>query len=801
MNKLIARRIHITGVVQGVGFRPFVYSLATRLALTGWVRNTSGGVDIQVEGDRLDLNTFIASLHDEKPPLASIDEIEVEQLPPNGHTSFEILHSETIEDAFQPISPDVSICQDCLDELFTPADRRYRYPFINCTNCGPRFTIIEDIPYDRPKTTMAGFKMCPDCNAEYNDPLNRRFHAQPVACPVCGPRVWLEYNSGPDNLQQTIGAHDQYPAELTPDLVSGDVAVVETQRLLAHGKIVAIKGLGGFHLACDATNKEAVSELRRRKLRVDKPFALMMADTSSIEAHCYVDQFEKSLLESRERPIVLLNRRPESSIALEVAPYQTSLGVMLPYTPLHYLLFDGHRTTSNQYLEPFKLAKALVMTSGNLIEEPIAIDNREARQRLSVLADAFLMHDRPIRTRCDDSVMRVFRSHTQPIRRSRGYAPFPVHLPWEVPSLLAAGAELKNTFCITRDRYAFMSHHIGDLQNFETLTSFEDGVAHFERLFRIRPEALVYDLHPDYLSSRYVLERSQRDNLPAIGVQHHHAHIAAGMAEHHLSGEQPVIGVAFDGTGYGDDGAIWGGEFLLCTYTGFQRLAHLAYVPLPGGDIAIRKPARTAVAYLWQACLDWDIKIPSVAALRAEERQALKSQIEHKLNAPLSSSMGRLFDAVASLAGVRQNANYEAQAAIELEALVDPGEDETYLFDIQIPESSPTGFRPILIDPRKVTASVILDYYHKISIPKIAARFHNGVALMALKVCQELRTRTGVAEVVLSGGVWQNVTLLGKTVPLLRNDHFKVYIHEIVPPNDGGLALGQAVIAAQKLKA
>ena len=800
MNNLIAKRIHITGVVQGVGFRPFVYSLATRLALTGWVRNTSGGVDIQVEGDQHELSSFIACLHDEKPPLASIDEIEVEQLSPNGHTSFEIILSETIEDAFQPISPDVSICQDCLTELFTTTDRRYRYPFINCTNCGPRFTIIEDIPYDRQKTTMAGFKMCPDCYAEYNDPLNRRFHAQPVACPTCGPRVWLEYNISPDNFSQTIQPTDEFPSEQTSDMTSGDQAIVETQRMLANGKIVAIKGLGGFHLACDATNKAAVSELRNRKLRVDKPFALMMADIASIEKHCYVDQSEKNLLESRERPIVLLNRRPGSSIALEVAPSQTSLGIMLPYTPLHYLLFDNHGRTDNHSLASFGPPEALVMTSGNLSEEPIAIDNQDARQRLSGLADAFLMHDRPIRTRCDDSVMRVFRSRTQPIRRSRGYAPFPVHLPWEVPPLLAAGAELKNTFCITRDRYAFMSHHIGDLQNYETLTSFEDGVTHFERLFRNRPEALVYDLHPDYLSSRYVLARARRENLPAIGVQHHHAHIAAGMAEHHLSGEKPVIGVAFDGTGYGEDGAIWGGEFLLCTYSGYQRLAHLAYVPLPGGDLAIRKPSRTALAFLWQAGLDWDIEIPSVAENSVEERQVLKSQIEHELNAPLSSSMGRLFDAISSLSGVRQNANYEAQAAIELEALVDSGEAESYLFDIQFPEISQTISQPFLINPGNVIASVVYDYFHKITVPKIAARFHNGVALMVLNVCQELRTRTNVTEVVLSGGVWQNVTLLGKTVTILQNDHFKVYFHEVVPPNDGGLALGQAVIAAQKLK-
>lgn len=579
-------RVHISGIVQGVGFRPFVYGLAVRFDLKGWVRNTSAGVDIEVDGKQDVLDAFLKALRDEAPPLAHIDGLTVSTIPASGFCSFEIVHSESISTAFQPISPDIAICDDCLRELFDPSDRRYHYPFINCTNCGPRFTIIQDIPYDRPRTTMSPFAMCPGCGREYGDPLDRRFHAQPVACPACGPRIWLE------------GRNAQH--------VSQDNAIAETRRLLCEGRIVAVKGLGGFHLACDATNPKAVTELRHRKLRVDKPFALMMPDLEVVERHCLVNGEERELLLSSARPIVLLRRRPESNIAREVAPQQDWLGIMLPYTPLHYLLLER----SGQFPE------ALVMTSGNLSEEPIATDNDEARTRLSSLADAFLFHDRDIHIRCDDSVVRVFSDHKRqiehgksvyPLRRSRGYSPFPVKLPWEVPPLLACGPELKNTFCITNKSYAFLSHHIGDMENYETLKSFEQGIEHFEHLFRVKPEAVACDLHPNYLATRYALERAEHEHLMAIGVQHHHAHIAACMAEHGLDGTRPVIGIAFDGTGYGEDGAIWGGEFLVADYKGFQRAAHLEYFPLPGGDAAIRQPARTALSLLWALGLDWDV--------------------------------------------------------------------------------------------------------------------------------------------------------------------------------------------------
>ena len=821
-------RIHITGIVQGVGFRPFVYNLATRLGLAGWVRNTSAGVDIEVDGPQGALNDFIAALKREAPPLSQIDSLEAVARPANGFTTFEIIHSEPIEGAFQPISPDVCICDDCLREMMDPHDRRYLYPFINCTNCGPRFTIIADIPYDRPKTTMASFDLCGPCAGEYADPLDRRFHAQPIACPDCGPHIWLETTG-----QVPVEEAGPFDAAYTQDVI------VSAQRLLAHGKILAIKGLGGFHLACDATNPKAVAVLRQRKLRVDKPFALMMPDLEVIAQHCQASEEEKELLNSRQRPIVILRRRiptgnDSPTIAAETAPRQDNLGVMLPYTPLHYLLFK--RFSGGKAVEP---PVALVMTSGNLSEEPIAIENQEARERLASLADAFLMHNRPIRTRCDDSVVRIIKlsavsnqpsardiqkskkgnqkstiSNQQsiilPIRRSRGYSPFPVHLPWELPPLLAAGAELKNTFCVTRERYAFLSHHIGDLENYETLRSFEDGVTHFERLFRITPEVLAYDLHPNYLASRYILERAARQGLPAVGVQHHHAHVAACMVENGLSGEHPVIGVSFDGTGYGEDGAIWGGEFLLSNYggqpmgeipqSGFARLAHLAYIPLPGGDVAVRKPARIALAYLSHYGLDWEAELASVQSFCAEERTAIRSQLDHRLNSPLTSSMGRLFDAVAALADVRQIVNYEGQAAIELEALVDPMETGAYPFEL-LQENGLQGVgQPVLlISTNTLIQAVVEDKLSGTPASLIAARFHNGCAAMVLAVCQAIRDRSSSRLVALSGGVWQNVTLLMKTLHLLENDDFTVYTHHQAPPNDGGLALGQAVVAAHRL--
>jgi len=799
MVELVGVKIHISGIVQGVGFRPFVYTLAQRYFLKGWVRNTSAGVDIEVEGDIEALGLFIDALRKETPPLARIDDFLTEYCQPNGFRNFEILESKSIPEAFQPISPDVCICSDCLRELFDLNDRRFLYPFINCTNCGPRFTIIKDIPYDRPKTTMADFEMCALCSAEYHNPVDRRFHAQPIACPTCGPKVWLEFGSASTTNRK-------FP--------EGKEAISHARCFLNQGKIVAVKGLGGFHLACDATNASSVTELRRRKLRVDKPFALMMLDIATIENHCYVDQHERELLESRNRPIVLLNRRPESTISLMVAPSQNSLGVMLPYTPLHYLLLSDDHLISDS-----AASKVLVMTSGNISEEPIAIDNDDARNRLSTLADAFLMHDRPIRTRCDDSVMRIYlppmdlfskdstldRS-SMPIRRSRGYAPFPVNLPNQVPPLLAVGAELKNTFCITRDHYAFLSHHIGDMENYETFLSFEEGIRQYERLFRVKPKLIACDLHPDYLSTRYAKERSERDGIPAIPVQHHHAHVASCMAENKLSDQKMVIGISFDGTGYGEDGRIWGGEFLVANYSGFFRPFHILYISLPGGDKAVREPWRMALAWFKKAGVEWDEALPPLKfVLKNLENpdtylNTIRYQLQSGVNAPLTSSVGRLFDAVSSIVGVRHVVNYEAQAAIELEALVEPGEMGNYLKDLEfeIEYLEPNLSETNEIDPSSILKGVISDVQNQIPVPIISGRFHNSIAKLVSLVCQRLRKSSGLNDVVLSGGVWQNRILLDRTINQLSQLEFSVYIHHHVPANDGGISLGQAIVASQQ---
>src|SRR5512135_2597715 len=732
----LARRLFVTGVVQGVGFRPFVYGLAARLDLAGWVCNTSAGVTIEIEGSARAVGEFQAALTRDAPPLARIDQITIDPLPLYGFTTFEIRESRSAPGAYQPISPDISICHDCLRELFDPSDRRYHYPFINCTNCGPRFTIIKDIPYDRPTTTMAPFEMCPECAREYQDPLNRRFHAQPVACPVCGPKVWLVA----DDRQIQAGA------------------IEAAQELLRSGKIVAVKGLGGFHLACDATNEAAVAELRRRKGRVDKPFALMMADLETVEHYCQVSDEERALLESPQRPIVLLWRRTAAGLPVSaaVAPGQQTIGVMLPYTPLHYLLFDGD------------CPNALIMTSGNYSEEPIATDNADALKRLAPLADAFLLHNRDIHIRTDDSVVRVFEGGELPIRRSRGYAPYPIKLPFDVPPILAMGGELKNTFCITRDRYAFLSHHIGDLENLEALQSFEQGVAHFERLFHIAPGVLAHDLHPDYLATRYAQERANRQGQMLVGIQHHHAHIAACLAENGHTGAEKVIGVAFDGTGFGTDGTIWGGEFLVADYAGFERAAHLACLPLPGGDAGTRKPARVALAQLLSAGVPPE-GLPPFAALLEIERRIVKKQLDSGLNSPLTSSMGRLFDAIASIVGLRQEINYEGQAAIELEAFVDPLESGRYEFELRSPRPEAGAWS---IETGSVIRAVVGDVRTGTSAAVISARFHNGLAAMVREVCTQLRRARGLNQVALSGGVFQNITLLGKTGALLRADGF-----------------------------
>jgi hydrogenase maturation protein HypF len=770
MPEIRSANIHITGIVQGVGFRPFVYGLATQFGLTGWVRNTSSGVDIEVDGTNDGLENFVNSLRLHLPPLARIDTFEITYQAPRNYSRFEIIESEAVAGAFLPISPDVSICPDCLGELFDPTNRRYLYPFINCTNCGPRFTIITDIPYDRPNTTMAEFEICDDCRAEYTNPLDRRFHAQPVACPVCGPQVWLEDAAG-------------------NKLSEGADAILDLQVLISDGKIVAIKGLGGFHLACDATNAEAVAELRHRKLRVEKPFALMMPDLATAEEHCWIEKTECELLESHQRPIVLLRRKAESPIVKDVAPGQDHLAVMLPYTPIHYLLFSS-KTAGKPGVSKIP---PLVMTSGNLSEEPIAIKNDEARQRLSSLADAFLMHNREIQTRCDDSVVRIARTNVENasiyfLRRSRGYAPDPIRLPFDVPPTLAVGPELKNTFCLTRERYAFISHHIGDMENYETLRSFEGAINDYEHIFRIEPKVIGCDVHPDYLSSRYAVQRSLMNDLPLFRIQHHHAHIAACMADNGMEPGRRVIGLAFDGTGLGDDGAIWGGEFLTADYAGYERHYHLAYFPLPGGDAAIKRPARTALALLWSLGMEWDDRLEPVKDFCYEERQALRIQLERGLNTPQTSSMGRLFDAAAALAGIRQKVNYEAQAAMEFETALDTSEMDAYHFEIN-------GFE---VDLHAMLRAMIEDIYSGVSVSIISARFHNGLAGMAREVCTEMRRQTSINDVALSGGVWQNMALLNRTTSTLVDGGFKVYIHRQVPTNDGGISLGQALVTAAK---
>jgi hydrogenase maturation protein HypF len=742
----LRRTLTVTGVVQGVGFRPFVHGLATGLGLGGIVGNDSGSVFIEVEGPPAAVDEFTRRLRDEAPPLAAIETVTSADVAATGDESFRIVPSRVRAGANTLISPDVATCDACLAELFDPADRRFRYPFTNCTDCGPRFTIIRDVPYDRPLTTMAGFTMCSRCQAEYENPTDRRFHAQPNACPDCGPRIWLERDG---------------------EQVPGD-PVTEARALLDGGAVVAVKGLGGFHLAAAAGDDDALHTLRERKGRVDKPFAVMVPDLAAARTVAVVDDAEAALLEGRERPIVLLRKRAGSPLSALVAPGNDYVGVMLPYTPLHHLLLAE--------------GAPLVMTSGNLSEEPIAIDNDEARTRLGGLADAFLLHDRPIHVACDDSVVRHFAGRELPVRRSRGYAPFPVRLPVEVPPTLAVGGELKATFCLAAGRHAFMSQHIGDMENLETLAAFERAVEHFRALFRVEPEVFASDRHPGYLSTRWADQH--RGDRRWVQVQHHHAHIASAMAENGV--DEPVIGFAFDGTGYGDDGAIWGGEILVGGFDRFERAGHLGYVPLPGGDAAIRRPYRTALAHLWATGAPWDETLPAVAACPPEERRVLQRQLERAINTIPTSSAGRLFDAVASLAGVRHTVSYEAQAAMELEAL-EGGDGGRY--PLAMAEDG-------TIDPGPLIRAVAADVTAGVGQATVSGRFHESMAQLLVESARRIRNRTGLDTVALSGGVFQNVRLLGRASELLRDSGFRVLTHRLVPSNDGGLALGQVAAAA-----
>jgi hydrogenase maturation protein HypF len=754
-----SRHIHINGIVQGVGFRPFIYNLALTHRLTGWVRNSASGVDIEVTGTEDDLNVFLTEIPQSAPPLAQIDAIKTQEIELREFDGFNIVHSENQPTDFIPVSPDMALCKDCQFELFDPQDRRYRYPFINCTNCGPRFSIIKDIPYDRPKTTMSGFNMCPDCLAEYENPLDRRFHAQPVACPVCGPQVWLEISPGKRQYEK-------------------DEAIQHARQMLAEGNILAVKGLGGFHLVCDATNHAAVSKLRTRKQRPAKPFALMAFNLETIRKYVHLTPAAESLLTSPQAPIVLIPSRPGTDIAKNVAPGNKMLGFMLPYTPLHQLL-----------LAPAPgFPSALVMTSGNLSEEPVIHQNQVARNKLAGIVDAFLMHDRPIHRRIDDSVFTVVEEQPYPIRRARGYAPNPIRLSHDTPETLAAGPEMKNTFCLTRDKYAFISHYIGEMENWETYQDYQKAIADYEHLFRIQPKAIGYDLHPDYLATKYALERSERENLKAYPIQHHHAHLAACMVEHDIDFGEQIAGLIFDGTGYGADHTIWGGEVLVGSSLDYARAYHLKPVPLPGGDLAIHKPARMALSTLWAYQLPWGADLAPVQSLSEMEIKILGAQLENQVNTPLTSSMGRFFDAVSALMGVRMEISYEAQAAIELEALADEDELGYYPWRLAGP----------VIDMGNVLQAILNDLSQGVTLPVISARFHNTIAQLSLGICQAIRAEHGIQRIALSGGVWQNLYLLNRTLTLLRQNGFHPLVHHTLPANDECIALGQAIITAYR---
>jgi hydrogenase maturation protein HypF len=840
----LRKAVEIAGIVQGVGFRPFIYRLATENHLTGFITNTEAGVSIEVEGSAEAIGEFLARLPKEVPPLARVTGIVVADRPSGSDTEFHILPSRAGSERRALISPDVAICGDCLAELLDPADRRFRYPFLNCTNCGPRYTIVRDIPYDRAKTSMSVFPMCPECQNEYDDPRNRRFHAQPNACWKCGPQLELWTNAG--------------------ERMEVDDPILKAVEILRAGEIVAIKGLGGFHLAADAMNGSSVARLRERKRRVEKPFAIMAATLADLEELCEFDDVSRALLQSPAHPIVLVKKKVPERLAPSVAPFNRDLGVFLPYTPLHHLLFavgkasaqqssagdlpavarascprpgrerdapadSGRdaRTTSGasagSVAGDLPLA-ALVMTSGNLSEEPIAIDNTEAVQRLHGLADYFLVHNREILLRADDSVMRVAGGRARQVRRSRGFVPAPIFLKEELPPVLAVGGELKNTICLTRGREAFLSQHIGDLENLESYKFFESTVAGLKRILEIEPQILAYDLHPDYVSTRWALGQA---GMRLVGVQHHHAHIASCMAENHLDGR--VIGFALDGTGYGLDGHVWGGEVFTGGYNGFERAAHLDNIPMPGGAAAILEPRRMAISYLFRhfGRSFWDLDLPFVRTLDRRRTENLLRVIERGINCPLTSSTGRLFDAGAAMAGVRGEINYEAQGAIELEAAmasvrgdwrlgISPhrsasgASSEASIPNGQVPTPvrEDSGYRfaireegeAWIIDSRPMFLELAQDLREGIPTGVVSHRFHAGFVDVLARVAALVRGRTRLDRVCLSGGSFQNCFLAEHLHERLAADGFQVFAHAEVPCGDGGISLGQAVIAAHRFK-
>ncbi len=764
--ELVAKSLKVKGIVQGVGFRPFVYQLANQYGIKGDVANTSSGVTINIEGSRKNINLFSNDLAEKSPPLAHITSISHHIKPIRGFKGFTITKSKG--EAFRStlISPDVSVCNDCLHELFEPTDRRYQYPFINCTNCGPRYTIIYDIPYDRPKTSMKHFQMCDRCQVEYDDPMNRRFHAQPNACAECGPHVTLYANTG--------------------ERVQTKNFIRKTAELLKEGYIVAVKGLGGFHLAVNAENDNAVFRLRKRKHREQKPFAIMSYDMKHIRKYAHIEPEEEKLLGSSQRPIVILKKKEPNSLSGEVSPGNMYFGTMLPYTPIHYLLLQ------NDFL-------ALVMTSGNLSEEPIAIDNEDAFKRLSNIADYFLIHNREIYLRSDDSIVKRTASTTRFIRRSRGYVPIPVFLKQELPRILACGAELKNTVCLTKKNNAFLSQHIGDLENLATYEFFMLTIEHMKRILDIKPEIIAFDLHPDYLSTRYAKELK---DIKKIQVQHHHAHIVSCMAENRLDGS--VIGLSFDGTGYGTDGTIWGGEVFVADSKQFRRAAYLSNVPMPGSAKAIKEPWRMAVSYLYDVFNEsfWDLDLPVLKEIDKKKIKIIVDMISKTINSPYTSSLGRLFDGVAAILGIRNQVYFEGQAAMELEMLINPAvlshrdqwwaeKKTTATYDY---EWMSKDIHRILLEP--IIRGVVEDMQKGVNLSDISSKFHMTLICLFSELCEVIRKENGLNRVVLSGGVFQNSFLLTGLIQALEQKSFQVYTHHLVPTNDGGISLGQAMVAA-----
>ncbi len=752
-------RARIEGTVQGVGFRPYVYRLADEMGLAGHVLNDSRGVVVEVEAPSEAVERFLARLPAEAPPLATVERVVAEPLEELGELGFSIRESPAGGEPRAAVTPDSATCADCLTELFDPADRRFRYPFTNCTNCGPRFTIVCDVPYDRPNTTMAGFAMCPACHAEYDDPADRRFHAQPNACPDCGPSVRLTWPGG--------------GAFVDPDARDPLEAAAHALR---DGAIVAVKGIGGFHLACVASDEAAVAELRARKHREDKPFAVMAPSPAAARELVFTTPLHEELLAGRVRPIVLGPRRPDAAVAPSVAPGAPELGVMRPHSPLHHLLVSD-------------LGETLVLTSGNVSDEPIAYEDDDARERLAQIADLFLVHDRPIETRTDDSVVRVADGRTLVLRRSRGHVPDSLPLPLDCGAhLLACGAELKNTFAVAKDGRAWVGHHVGDLKNYETLRSFTTGIDHFRRLFAVEPEVVAHALHPEYLSPKHAHEL---EGVRPIGVQHHHAHLAACLAEHGESG--PAIGAIFDGTGHGDDGTVWGGELLLGGLEHFERVGMLFPVRMPGGDAAVRQPWRMTCAWLLAARGD---RPPLPPRLRGQVTpdawRQVASLAERGVSAPITTSAGRLFDAVAALCGVRAEVNYEGQAAVELEALADPAETGAY----PLPLAAEGG--PLVLDARATVRAVARDLERDVPVPVVSARFHNALAAATAAACRAAAVQAEIDTVVLSGGVFQNRTLLARTRLLLDAYGLRVLVPELLPPNDGAIAYGQLAVAAAR---